>query len=79
MYNFLKGKGTVTPAVKRKIIEVELIEEYHWLPQEIKQIPYKDLQALYLIKGQKQENQHQQQALQQQVAQSKARGSSRRR
>jgi hypothetical protein len=34
-------------------MESELIEKYHWLPQEIDQIPYKRLQEHRFIQGQK--------------------------
>jgi len=37
------------PAVARDIIESELIEEHHWLPQDIAGIPYKTLQKLFII------------------------------
>ena len=53
MYNYFRGKGSCTPAVKRSIIESELIDAYHWLPQDIKKIPYRDLQTFYIIKRQK--------------------------
>ena len=53
MYNYFRGKGSCTPAVKRSIIESELIEAYHWLPQDIKKIPYRDLQKFYIIRRQK--------------------------
>jgi hypothetical protein len=46
-------KGSCTPAVKRAIMEADLIDAYHWLPQDIKNIPYNDLQKLYIIKRQK--------------------------
>ncbi len=69
------GKGRTTPAIKRAIIEDELIEEYHWLPQDIKKIPYKELQLIYIIRRQKRETMHQRQALQEQIVKSKERGS----
>ncbi len=53
MYNYFRGKGSCTPAIKRAIIESELIEAYHWLPQDIKKIPYRDLQTFYIIRRQK--------------------------
>ena len=54
MYYF--GSGTTAPAIARKIIETELIEEYHWLPDEIAKIPYKRLQEHFLIKKQRNAN-----------------------
>lgn len=53
MYNYYRGKGSYTPAIKRAIIESELIDAYHWLPQDIKKIPYIDLQKFYIIRRQK--------------------------
>lgn len=29
------------------------MEEFHWLPQDIHKIPYKDLQTFYLIRKQR--------------------------
>lgn len=37
----------------KEIIEVQLMDEYHWLPQEIAKIPYKKLQKILIIKNQK--------------------------
>ena len=51
MYYF--GSGSTEPAVTRKIIESELIEQHHWLPQDIAEIPYKRLQEHFLIVKQK--------------------------
>lgn len=53
MHLYFFGSGANAPAVIRDIIENELMEEYHWLPQEIAKIPYKKLQKLFLIKKQK--------------------------
>ena len=47
------GKASV-PAT-RKIVEVALMEEFHWTYDEIQQMPYKRLQELFVIKKQKQE------------------------
>ena len=58
MYNYYAKKGSATPAIKRAIIENDMIEEYHWLPQDIKKIPYRDLQMYYLIRKQKVETVH---------------------
>jgi len=41
------------PAIAQDIIEAELIEEYHWLPQDIAKIPYKTLQKLFIVQRQK--------------------------
>ena len=43
------------PTITRKIIECQLIEEYHWLPQDVGKIPYKTIQTLLLFKRQKNE------------------------
>lgn len=50
---------------------MELIEEFHWLPQDIKKIPYKDLQEFYIIRRQQRESVHQQQAMATQAQESK--------
>jgi len=55
--------GSATPAMKRAIIEAELIDEFHWLPQDIRKIPYKDLQTFYIIRRQRNETISQRQAL----------------
>lgn len=39
----------------RAIIECQLIEEYHWLPQDLEKIPYKKLQTLFMYRKQKSE------------------------
>lgn len=51
MYYF--GSGSNVPAITRKIVESELIEQHHWLPQDIAKIPYKRLQEHFLIIKQK--------------------------
>ena len=56
-------KGSTTPAIKRAIIETELMEDFHWLPQDIHNIPYRDLQEYYIIRRQKKEAFVQRQAL----------------
>ena len=79
MYNYFTKKGSITPAMKRAIIESELIEAFHWLPQDIKKIPYRDLQEYYIIQRQKNETAHQRQALdaQKQESANKTHGSGR--
>ena len=42
------GRGV--SAASRAIIESDLIEDYHWLPQDIAKIPYKALQMLYVVR-----------------------------
>lgn len=44
------GKN-IAPA--REIIEVGLIEEFHWTPKQISEIPYKTLQRIFFIRNQK--------------------------
>jgi len=68
------GKGSTAPAMKRAIIETELIEEFHWLPQDIRKIPYRELQLFYIIRRQQRESIHQKKALQEQAQQSKEAG-----
>ena len=46
------GKASVS--AMRKIIEVSLMEEFHWTYSEIQQFPYKRLQELFVIRNQKQ-------------------------
>ena len=41
------------PALARNFIEAELMEEYHWLPKEIGEIPYKTLQKMFIIQRQR--------------------------
>lgn len=53
---YFYGSGTTDPAISRKILESELIEKHHWLPQDVEKIPYKKLQEYLLI--QKQRNIH---------------------
>ena len=40
-------------AVSRALIESDLIDEYHWLPQDIAKIPYKKLIEMLIIKREK--------------------------
>ena len=47
------GKGKSVSAVSRAIIENDLIEEFHWLPQDIAKIPYKQLQMFFLVRREK--------------------------
>ena len=54
MYFF--GSGTTVPAISRQILESELIEKHHWLPQDIAKIPYRKLQEHLLIQRQKTAN-----------------------
>jgi len=51
MYHF--GSGASDPAVRRKITEAELIDKHHWTPNQIREMPYKDLQMYLLIENQK--------------------------
>ena len=46
--------GKTSVSATRKIIEVELMEEFHWTYDEIQKTPYKRLQELFLIRSQKQ-------------------------
>jgi hypothetical protein len=47
------GTGANDPAISRKITEAELIDKHHWTPQQIREMPYKDLQTYLLIENQK--------------------------
>jgi hypothetical protein len=43
-------KSSRTPAeIKRKVLETDLIDVFHWLPKEIDEIPYKRLQELLIM------------------------------
>ncbi|MFA7219219.1 MAG: hypothetical protein WC119_01785 [Synergistaceae bacterium] len=52
------------------------MEEFHWLPQDVKKIPYKDLQTFFIIRRQQTETIAEKQKFQQQIASSKQRGMS---
>ena len=56
MYFF--GSGTTEPAISREIMENDLMETFHWLPQDIAKIPYKKLQKIMLIRKHKNESIH---------------------
>jgi len=47
------GTGKSVSAASRAIIENDLIEEFHWLPQDIAKIPYKQLQMFFLVRREK--------------------------
>jgi len=47
------GTGANDPAISRKITEAELIDKHHWLPHEIRKIPYRELQMYLIIENQK--------------------------
>jgi len=46
--------GTSSQAPAREVIESDLIEAFHWLPQDIDNIPYKKLQTMFLVRREKQ-------------------------
>lgn len=50
---------TCPPALNRKIVEIDLVNEHHWLPQDIAKIPYKWLQFYYAIRRQRTEANYQ--------------------
>jgi hypothetical protein len=51
VHSFYMGSRKIVPA--REIIEVNLMEEFHWTPQDIANIPYKTLQKINLVRNQK--------------------------
>ena len=53
MYGYYRGTGN-TPAC-REITELFFMEEFHWTPKQISEIPYKMIQKIILIKNQKYE------------------------
>lgn len=44
------SSGRSASVVSKALVENDLIEEFHWLPQDIEKIPYKSLQMFYLIR-----------------------------
>ena len=49
------GSGATDPAISKKLVEYELVEQYHWTYEQIEKTPYKKLQELFIIKKQKTE------------------------
>lgn len=47
------NRGRSSSYANRILIENDLIEEFHWLPQDIAKIPYKQLQMFYLVRREK--------------------------
>lgn len=47
---FKKGNVHADESITQAIIEYQLINEFHWLPQDIKKIPYKSLQEFLLLR-----------------------------
>jgi len=44
------GKSRRIPAdINRKVVEAELISAFHWLPQDIAEIPYEKIRDLLMI------------------------------
>jgi hypothetical protein len=44
------GKALNIPAdIKMKALELQLMEKFHWLPQDIAKIPFKKLQEMLLF------------------------------
>ena len=52
---YYNGSGANDPAITKKIVEFELVEQYHWTYEEIQRTSYKKLQELFLRKRQKNE------------------------
>ena len=58
MYEYFStgGKSRRIPAdINRKIVEAELIHAFHWLPQDIAEIPYEKIRDLLMILEMKEE------------------------
>jgi hypothetical protein len=55
---YYSKNGSTSPAITRSILELNMVEEYHWLPQDIKKIPYRDLQIYSIIRKQRTETVH---------------------
>jgi hypothetical protein len=52
VYNYYATNGrtqSIPAEIKRKALEVSLIEAYHWTPNQINEIPYSKLQELLII------------------------------
>ena len=49
----MMGKGKRSSAITKSIIENDLIEEFHWLPQDVAKIPYRKLQEFLIIRREK--------------------------
>lgn len=47
----MNGRGA--SSTSKAIIENDLIEEHHWLPQDIAKIPYRSLQMMYVVQRSK--------------------------
>ena len=58
VHSYYLGKLKNVPAeLNRDLLEMDLMEEFHWLPQDIAKIPYKKLQTFLIIRKQKNEAQ----------------------
>jgi hypothetical protein len=86
VYAYVQGKGKRSSAITKKIIENDLIEEFHWLPQDIEKIPYRKMQEFLIIRREKRNARNAQAAVENfkqqanaSAAQSSGRGQHRRR
>ena len=52
LYYFAGSRG-VSAETTRSILECELIDQHHWLPQDIEKIPYKKLQTYLAVRKHK--------------------------
>ena len=43
------SSGTGASAINNDLIEIFLMEKFHWLPQDIAKIPYKKIQKYFII------------------------------
>jgi len=50
------GSGATDPAISKRIVEFEFVEQYHWTYKEIEETSYKKLQEHFIIKKQKNES-----------------------
>ena len=75
MYSYYRGgRNTSAPP---EVLEMFLMDEYHWTPNEISKIPYKKIQKLFLVRNQKAEVESVKSNLQKIKSENKARGSQR--
>ena len=62
-------------AIQRELTEIYLIEQYHWLPQDIMNIPYSWIQKYLIITGQRDSAKQKKEHIEQFNAQNKSTGS----
>lgn len=46
-------KKSLTAELNRFLVEMQFVEEYRWLPQDIRKIPYKFIKMYFINRSQK--------------------------